>query len=308
MGLYTSIASNRAKTVFLVVLFPVFLLLVVYLIAFIVFAQDGNASAARTQAHTLVLQAAQRLIPIILIRWLVSFLFHRQLIFSFSGAKPLERNNNPKIYNLVENLCISRGIPTPKIGILHDSSMNAFAVGRAPKNARIVFSQGLLDRLDDHEIEAVAAHELTHILNRDSLLMIIIVVFIGIIATLGEILVRVRFWGNNNKQQGLGTYLVLVGIAFLIIGYLVYPLIRLAISRKREFLADAGSVELTKNPEAMISALQKISWDPAIESIQKDTIAAMCIANPFPQGIARFKHLWSTHPPIEARIQALQGY
>ncbi|MCF7834802.1 M48 family metallopeptidase [Candidatus Gracilibacteria bacterium] len=234
---------------------------------------------------------------------MISFFFYRKIIFKFSGARELTRKENPEIYNIVENLCISRGLPNPKIGIIDDDSLNAFATGRNTKSAWIVFSRGLINKLEKSEIEAVAAHELSHIINKDSLLMIVIIVFVGVIGTLGQILIRIR----SRNSEGKGNILPLIGLIFIILGYLIYPFIQLAISRKREYLADAGSVELTKDKYSMISALQKISQDPVIESIEKDTVAAMCIQTPF-SAKSKFKTLLSTHPSIEDRIKALQSY
>lgn len=185
--------------------------------------------------------------------------------------------------------------------------MNAFATGRGQNNAWIVFSRGILHKLDKKEIEAVAGHELTHIINKDVLLMVCVVVFIGIFTTLGQILIRIRV--GNSKESGKAQLAVfLIGLGLMILGYLLFPFIRLAISRKREFLADAGSVELTKDREAMISALSKIDTDARIESIEKDTVAAMCIDNPFEKKTtkSRRQNLRSTHPSIERRIEALR--
>jgi len=245
--------------------------------------------------------------PIILIRGIISFLFYRQIIFKFAWAKPISRKEEPEIYNIVENLCISKGLPTPNIGIIEDNNMNAFATGWNTKNARIVFSRGLINKLNKQEIEAVAAHELTHVINKDSLMMIVIVVFVGIIGTLGQILIR--FWWRSRSEKW-GNILPLIWLGLLILWYIIYPLIQLALSRKREYLADAGSVYLTKDKYAMISALQKISQASSIESIQKDTVAAMCIENPFAKKKKRrfFNNLLSTHPTIENRIKALQNY
>ena len=213
------------------------------------------------------------------------------------------RTENPEIYNIVENLRISQGLPTPNIGIIDDDSLNAFATWWKIEKSWIVFSRWLISKLNKAEIEAVAAHELSHIINKDSLLMIVIVVFVGIIGTLGQILIRVRSKNDSWK----GNPLPLIGLVFLIVGYLLYPFIQFAISRKREYLADAGSVVMTKDKYAMISALQKISQDPVIESIEKDTVAAMCIQSPF-AGKSKFKSLLSTHPSIEDRVKALESY
>lgn len=302
--LYSSIQANRQKTIWLVLLFPIFLLAIIFLFVYIALLSEWVWSTAALEAREFTLLTTNILIPIVIIRGIIAFALHRQMIFKFSGAKPVTRQQEPEIYNLIENMCISRWLPTPNIGIIEDTSMNAFAVWRKPEKSWIVFSRGILEKLDKEEIEAVAGHELTHIMNRDSLLMVVIIVFIWIISTLWEILIRVRgnSWGKKWNP------LPLIWLALLIVWYLIYPLIRLAISRKREFMADAGAVELTKNPQAMISALQKISGDPYIESIQKDTVAAMCIQNPFDKGAAFFKNMLSTHPPIAKRIEALQRY
>lgn len=211
IGLQSAIWSNRFKTTVLLVFFPVFLFAIVFLAEY-GFARYNDAVAsyrvstgisqavpAQKEASPMqtslaafseTLSVFTYLGPVILIWALVSFYFHRQLIFKFSGARAIERKSHPELFNLVENLCISRGIPTPNIGILDDSSLNAFALGWKPKNAWIVFSQGILDKLDTAEIEAVAAHELTHILNKDGLLLATTIVYIGAIAALGEMLLR----------------------------------------------------------------------------------------------------------------------
>jgi len=305
-GIQSSLWANKFRSVFLIVLFPIFLRLIITIAytVYITYQYQESLVKARNQWLLEANNAFMFLGPIILLRWIISFFFYRQIIFKFSWAKVITRQENPKIYNIVENLCISKGLPTPKIWIIEDDSLNAFATGRNMKNAWIVFSKWLIDKLNQAEIESVAAHELTHIINKDSLVMIIIVVFVWAIWTLGQILIRVR-GGNKDKWNPLP----LIWLALLILWYLIYPLIQLSISRKREYLADAWSVEITKDKYAMISALQKISQDPIIESIKKDTIAAMCIQTPF----AQTKKWWlssilSTHPSIENRIQALEKY
>lgn len=243
--------------------------------------------------------------PLIILIGLVSFFFQKQLIFSFSWAKAITRKENPEIYNIIENLCISRGLPVPKIGIIDSPALNAFALGWKMENAWIVFTTWLLEKLDKKEIEAVAGHEFTHILNKDSLIMVLMVVYVGAILTLGQILIRVRSRNSNGK----GNPLPLVWFVFLLLGYILLPLFRLAVSRKREFLADAGSVELTKDNYAMISALQKISGHSHIDSIKNHGVSAMCIDNTSgKEKRSWFKNLLSTHPSIEDRIEALRNY
>ena len=240
------------------------------------------------------------LAPVLMIWLLISFFFQRQLMFSFSWAKPVTRAQEPKLYNMIENLCISRGLPTPRIGIIETPGMNAFALGWRPKDSWIVFTRGLLNALEKSEIEAVAGHELTHIINKDSLLMLVMVLYIGAISLLGEILLRSGGRGGNSKNKNV---LPLIGLVLLMLGYLFYPLVKLAISRKREYLADAGSVELTKDNQAMISALRKISARPEVKLDNKE-MAAMFIANPF----KKMSSLFQTHPSIEDRIKALEHY
>jgi len=317
LWIQSSIRANRTKTILLTLLFPIFLFVLILLVFGIEafsrwFTRDhlgfwGYIAESAGMSMVIV-------IPILVIWFVIAFALHRQLIFKFSGAKPIDRKSHPEIFNIVENLCISRGLPTPNIGIMEDTSLNAFATWWKPGKSRIVFSKGILDTLDKKEIEAVAGHELTHIMNKDTLLMVCIVVFIGILGTLGEILIRSagRAGGGKNSSKS-ALPLLGIGLGLIILGYLIFPVIRLAISRKREFLADAGSVELTKDKNAMISALQKISQDARIESIKKQTVAAMCIETPFKKNtkthkIKRFHNMLSSHPPIEKRIETLKNY
>ncbi|MCT4617698.1 MAG: M48 family metallopeptidase [Candidatus Gracilibacteria bacterium] len=313
IGLQSSIWSNRLKTIYLLILFPLFLFGLFYAVFF---AMNYNSAVEFSQVldstNKIFLQVISVLTPVLFVRMLISFFFYRQIIFKFSGAKAITRKENPEIYNIVENLCISRGLPTPNIGILEDDSMNAFATGLSEKSAWIVFSRGLLNRLDKREIEAVAAHELTHIINRDSLLMVVIIVIIGAVATIGEIVFR---WGlysrpNSDSKDNSKALLIMIGLVLMFLGYLIFPLVRLAISRKREYLADAGAVELTSDNRAMISALEKISTDAQIESIKKNTVAALCIEDPKSKKEKRsfIGNLFSTHPSVPDRIEALKKY
>lgn len=316
--LQSSIWANRMKTIWLVLMFPILLFVVIaWVLCVITYSETGIVNS---ETIYLALEQAGMIgvmiWPLIFIWFLISFFFHRQLIFKFSWAKPLDRKKSPEVYNIVENLCISRWLTMPKIWILDDDSLNAFATWRKPEKSRIVFSRWIIDKLDKKEIEAVAAHELTHIINKDTLLMMVIIVFVGILWTLGEILMRSagRSRSSNSKNSGKWTAaLFFIGLALVILWYLIFPLIRLAISRKREYLADAWSVELTKDNNAMISALQKISQDARIESIKKQTVAAMCIETPFSKDpkthkVPRYKNMLSTHPSIKDRIQTLKWY
>ncbi|EKE26986.1 MAG: hypothetical protein ACD_4C00092G0002 [uncultured bacterium (gcode 4)] len=254
--------------------------------------------------------------PVILVWALISFMFYRQIIFAFTDAKAITRKENPEIYNIVENLCISRWLPTPNIWILEDDSLNAFAVGWNPKKAWIVFSRWIINKLNKQEIEAVAAHELTHIINKDWLLLVTVIVFIWAVAAIWEIMfrsARYMWWSknSNSKWNQLQLFFILLWLALLFLWYMVLPLVQLAVSRKREYLADAGSVELTKDKYSMITALQNISQDSTIESIKKDSISALCIESPFPKAkwfMSHFHEFFSTHPSIENRVAMLEKY
>jgi len=243
----------------------------------------------------------------ILIWFIISFLFHKNLITTLTHAKPIERSVYPKLYNIVENLCISRGLPTPKIYIINDASMNAFASGLSPKDSIIVFTQGLVNKLDDKEIEAVAAHELTHIMNRDTRLMLIAIIFVGIITTLSEILIRMRIRPKGKKAGSAVLIMLAVKLIAFIIGTFISIMIQSAISRKREFLADSGSVELTKDSKHLISALEKISQDSKVEAINNKNLAQMFIINPISETKTNvWNKLFSTHPPVAERIEILK--
>lgn len=302
------------KTWMLIFLLPLFLGLTLFVVFYLnsgdskQYDEYGNLIAYKEVSSQERLMVAEQetgeilvvLWPVLMIWILIAFFFQRQLIFSFSGAKPITRQEHPEIYNIVENLCISRGLPTPKIWIINQEWMNAFALGRRASDSRIVFTTGLLEKLDKREIEAVAAHELTHIINKDTLLMLVIVLYIWAISIIGEILIRTGRGKWNGKGKNI---LPLIGLALMILWYLLYPLIRLAISRKREYLADAGSVQLTKDNQAMISALKKINQKPEIELKNKE-MSAMFIANPLDNAFSIFQ----THPSIEDRIKALENY
>lgn len=247
------------------------------------------------------------------ITWFViAYFSHSAMISKATSAKPLERNENKRVYNLVENLCISVGMTMPKINIIEDDSLNAFASGINPQTYTISLSRGIINKLDDHELESVIAHELTHIRNRDVRLLIISIVFVGIFAFIAEALLRsLRFGSLGRGKKGNAGLAIIIGLVLALVGYLVASLFRFALSRKREFLADAGSAELTRNPLALASALRKISVDPTIEAVQRKDVAQMFIQNP-QIGNKKFavsvSTLFATHPPIEKRIEILEQF
>ncbi|MFS8130487.1 MAG: M48 family metallopeptidase, partial [Candidatus Dojkabacteria bacterium] len=245
---------------------------------------------------------------LVLIWFTIAWVFYRRMVDSFADAYSVTRKDYPELYNIVENLCISRGLPTPSISIINDESLNAYATGLSPKRASIAFSKGILKNLTKEEIEAVAAHELTHIINHDSRVMMIAIIFSGIIQTLAWAIIRVRFRARGKKAGQALLVLFIMKIVAFFVGILFTLIIQATISRKREFLADAGAVELTKTSKHLISALQKIDKDSCIEAIQNRNVAQICIDNPSvnSKDNGLFASLFSTHPKMSERIKALE--
>jgi heat shock protein HtpX len=245
----------------------------------------------------------------------IAYAFYQNIIDAATGAHKVERTQEPKLYNLLENLCISRGITMPALRIMETDALNAFATGLHKGQYSVTVTRGLMNTLTDDEIEAVLAHELTHIRNNDVRLLVIAVVFVGIFSFVGELAFRsMRFGGagggsssrrssSSSSSSGGGAIIAIVAaLAIIAIAYALAIVIRFALSRRREYLADAGAVELTKNPDAMISALRKISGNAAVNAPSE--VREMFIENPH----SDFASLFATHPPIEKRIEALAKF
>jgi heat shock protein HtpX len=240
----------------------------------------------------------------------IAYAFYQNIIDAATGAKKVERKVEPKLYNLLENLCISRGITTPALRIIETEGLNAFATGLHKGQYSVTVTRGLMNTLTDEEMEAVLAHELTHIRNSDVRLLIISVIFVGIFSFVGELVFRglwrtgggVRTRGSSRRDGNGAAIAIIAALVIIAIAYALAIVIRFALSRRREFLADAGAVELTKNPDAMISALQKISGNSAINAPSE--VREMFIENAH----ADFTSVFATHPPIQKRIEALAKY
>jgi heat shock protein HtpX len=246
--------------------------------------------------------------------WIViAYYFHQNMIDAMTGARAVSRQDSPRLYNLLENLCISRGITMPALKIADTDALNAFAAGMNQKQYSITVTRGLLDRLDDAEIEAVLGHELTHIRNGDVRMMVIAVIIAGVVSFFVELVFRLWFYNgftfrgrsNDDERRGGGGagLAILIAVGLIAIAYVLSFLIRLALSRSREYLADAGSVELTKNPDAMILALRKIEGRGVLPGATS-AVMEMCVDNPR-QG---FGELFDTHPSVESRVEALVRY
>lgn len=242
----------------------------------------------------------------------ISYWYSDRIVLSMHRARPVTMENAPELYRLVENLSIAAGLPMPRIYIVPEAAPNAFATGRDPKHAVIAVTNGLLERLDRSELEGVLAHELSHIGNRDMLLGTVAVVLVGFISILSDMFLRSTFWGGMRRRDdrdGAPSVFMLVGLLLAVLAPIAATLIQLAISRKREFLADASGAILTRYPEGLASALEKIAANSAPMRTANNTTAHLWFADPFRgKGVMSGLHkLFMTHPPIEERIKALRG-
>lgn len=238
----------------------------------------------------------------------ISYWYSDKIALSMSRAIPVKsKEENPYLWNMVENLCITAGLPMPKLYIIPESQINAFATGRNPQNAAIAVTEGALSKLENEELEGVLAHELSHIGNRDILVSTIAVVLAGIISILADFFLRMTFWSRGDRDRDNNGIFMLIGIALAILAPIGATLIQLAISRKREFLADATGALLTRYPEGLASALEKIQKDASPMQVASDATAHLWINNPFKNKMSGFHKLFMTHPPIEERIKILRG-
>ncbi|MBV8195308.1 MAG: M48 family metallopeptidase [Candidatus Dormibacteraeota bacterium] len=297
--MYHEIARNRRKSVLVVVFFFLFWIGAGYGIGLLAGGGDvgsgiGGAVVAGILASLAVLYA---------------FAFGRATILAVSGAKPVTREQAPQLYDIVETLATGDGLPMPQVYVINDPSPNAFATGLSPKSAAITVTSGLLQTMNREELEGVIGHEMSHIKNFDVRLILIVGTVVAMAGLLASIAWRSLFYTRlgNNRDSGYAL-LVLVGVAvlFSIIAIIVGPIMQFALSRSRESLADASSVELTRNPAGLLHALQKIANNDKPFAKMTHVTAAMCIDNPLEHHTAWYHHLYDTHPPIEERIAALE--
>ncbi|MGH6888039.1 MAG: M48 family metallopeptidase [Rhizomicrobium sp.] len=326
LGLTTWRQSNNIKSVALLAAFPVLLLVLLGAVFYFYDLVTGTGRAygfGPWQALGIVpvlgtggpfdfaLSAIVAWWPIVLgvaaVWLLIGYLFNDSIIHMATGARPVTRQEQPELYNILENLCISRGLPTPKLYIVDSEVMNAYASGIDKRSYAITVTRGLLEALDRQELEAVLAHELTHIIDRDTRLLIVTIVFVGMISFVAQLLWRsiyfAAFSRGRGRRGGGAIVLVLIAAAVMLVGYLLALVLRFALSRRRELLADAGSVELTKNPDALIAALLKISRNAALPHVPSE-VRQMFFENP--PSVFDLGGLFATHPPIEKRIKILE--
>ena len=308
-GLYSHIQSNRQRSIALLA----GLFFLVYLLVY-AGALTAEALSINADIDTLMrlawrdLIAAAPLATLGTALWVVvAYYFHQSMIDAITGGREVSRAEQPRLYNLLENLCISRGITMPKLKVMDSEALNAFATGMNQRQYSITVTSGLLNVLDDAEIQSVLGHELTHIRNGDVRMMVIAVIIAGAISFFAELFFRMWFYGgfrgprSSGDRRGNGAGLaIIIAIGLIVVAYVLSFVIRLALSRSRELLADAGSVELTKNPDAMISALRKIEGRGELPGATS-AVMEMCIDNPR-QG---FGELFDTHPSVATRVAAL---
>ncbi len=243
---------------------------------------------------------------------IISYYSAGKITLSIAKAKEIEKRDNPKLYRSVENLCIASGLPQPKIYLIDDTALNAFATGRDPNHAAVAITKGLLEKLDKVELEGVMAHELSHIKNYDIRLQSITVALIGLIALLSDIFLRSMFYGRRSRRRSGGKgggILIIIGIALAILSPIIAKLMHLAISRQREYLADASAAMITRHPKGLVSALQKISADHEPLEVANKATAHLYIENPLrnEKGMKWMNKMFSTHPPMKERIARLNG-
>ncbi len=306
LGIQQQITRNNTKSVLFLLAFPLLILVGVYVVLYVLSDQDIEQTNMQFLS----------VVPIVLagvgIWFVISYLFHTQMIQMATHSEPLERRNNKRVYNLTENLCMSVGMPMPKLYIIESDALNAFASGINEKTFAVTLTRGIINTLSDEELEGVIAHELTHIRNRDVRLLIVTIVFVGIFATIADLALRMllngggNMFSSRNRKNDKGGGAMLLLIILLVAGaiYFLSILFKLALSRSREYMADAGAVELTHNSMALASALRKISGHSTLKEVGNDEVKELFID----YKAEGFFSLFATHPPIEKRIQVLEQY
>ena len=292
---------NNSNSFLLLAFFPILLLGMFWVIVYFLNQKGSNINFFTTAAPVILVLTG--------IWFLIAWGLNSKMIQWATGSKPLERMENKRVYNIVENLCISCGMKMPAVFVIEDDSLNAFASGINSSSYSVTLSRGIINKLNDEELEGVIAHELTHIRNRDTRMLIISIIFVGIFSFLAEMAFRsLRFAGGRKSGKG-GGVVILIAVVVSALAYLISMLLRFGISRSREYIADAGAAEMTKKPDALASALKKISDDPFIEAVQSRDVAQLFINNPTPsQHKASWDNMFSTHPPIEKRIEYLEQF
>ena len=319
VGIQTQQRRNNMRSMILLLLFPAIVLLLAYVAHVIFYMASFGVSFGRLFFHPEIfslfcVEVAPYVIVLVGIWFLIAYWANTAIIKNAVGSRPLERKENMRIYNLVENLCMQTGMKMPQVNIISDHSLNAFASGINEKTYTVTLTQGIIDKLNDKELEGVIAHELMHIRNRDVRVLIVSIIFVGIFAMISQIGSRMMLFSNlgrsrGSKNGGGQALIILLVILVSIVGYFCTMLMRFAISRNREYMADAGAAEMTKDPLALASALRKISGNPNVEAVAaREDIAQLFIEHPLQKKQSFMSNLFATHPPIQKRIAVLEGF
>lgn len=322
VGIETQQRRNNFRSLLLLGLFPCLVVGLLFVFCYLLagcLASDQASPEAIPVAEELFIRWAPYVLGGIAVWFAIAYFANTSIIKAATGAQPLERKDNKRVYNLVENLCMSQGMKMPKVNIIYDDSLNAFASGINERTYTVTLSKGIIEKLNDEELEAVIAHELSHIRNHDVRLLIVSIVFVGIFAMIAQMALRTLYYSSltsssRNREDGKGNGAILIVVLAMVVaavGYFFAILMRFAISRKREYLADAGAAEMTKNPLALASALRKISADPDIEAVRREDVAQLFIQHPGKQAksaLSGLSGLFATHPPIEGRIGVLEQF
>ncbi len=300
---YDHIKSNNIKTAMLVILFPVIFIALVFLFTWIVMPMcDAINTAVRVAVPTFA---------VCIIWTLISWAFGDSMMLSMAGAKQIDDTDPDYKYTFksVENVALAAGLPTPRVYVINDSGLNAFATGRSPRDATVALTRGIIQKLDRLELEGVIAHEMSHIGNRDIRLDMFIITGIGVTVFIADALLRGMTYSTprNDDKNNSGSVMMMVWLAFTVFNLVITPVLRMAISRRREYAADACGARITRNPIALANALRKISGNSAVKSLSSQSaMASVCIANPLGRR-AFLGEILATHPPVQKRIERLES-
>lgn len=305
INIYEAVSANKRKSVVVIIVFAIFVAITTYFISLAAGIYMGyEPGGLGFFGIALIISGLTSL---------GSYYYSDQIVLTISKARPANRKEHFNFYTASENLAIASGLPKPALYVIDDTAPNAFATGRNPKKAVICVTTGLLAKLTRTELEGVIAHEMTHIKNYDIRLMSVVSVMVGLIALLSDWFIRMSYYsksGNKDEKNQLQAIVLLLGIIFAILSPIIAQLIKLAVSRRREFLADAGGVSITRQPDGLIKALRKIAEDKEPLEVANKATAHLYIENPFKQkpkgAVSWFSNLFNTHPPVEERIKALQ--
>lgn len=317
VGLQQQISSNNKKSILLLMAFPLLVLVMVFIFFFVInYGEEGPAPI------DIVIEQFVNAIPMVLLAvgiwFVIAYFANSSMINSAAKSHSLSRKDNMRVYNLTENLCMSVGMKMPQLRIIEDSALNAFASGINEKSFTVTLTRGIIDKLDDDELEGVIAHELMHIRNSDVKLLIVSIIFVGIFSFIMQVALRSILYGgmssSQKKDDGKGGTAVMILIVILAaLAYFLSILFKLALSRRREYMADAGAAEMTKKPLALAGALEKISGNHHVDKVKSADVQQMFIENTPKEGTSSnlmggLGSLFSTHPPIEKRIQVLKQF